>query len=171
MSLSVYQASVPVFKQSLNALLQILQKAETQAQARKFEPTALLQARLFPDMFHFIRQVQIAADFAKGASARLAGVEVPSFADTEQSFAELIARLEKTLQFIDSLPVDGFEQAASRLIVLNAGTAKERQFIGQNYLLHYALPHFYFHVTTAYNLLRHSGIEIGKTDFIGKLSV
>lgn len=167
MPLSIYAASVPVFQQLLNSLKQILQKAETQAAERKFDPQALLQARLYPDMFPLIRQVQIAADFAKGASARLAGVEVPSFEDSEQSFAELQARLDKTLAFIGSLNEAQFAEAGTRAIVLNAGTARERQFVGQIYLLHYALPHFYFHVATAYDLLRHNGIEIGKTDFIG----
>lgn len=167
MSFSIHTASVPVFKQMLGALSAVLQKAETYAAERKFEPGALLQARLYPDMFPLVRQVQIASDFAKSVSARLAGIEPPAYDDTEQSFAELQARIAKVLQFIDSLPAADIDAGATRDIVLQAGTPREKKFVGQAYLLHYGLPHFYFHVTTAYDILRHNGLAVGKKDFIG----
>lgn len=167
MAISMYAASIPVFKQMLNSLKDVLNKAEAHATAKKIEPNALLQARLFPDMFPLVRQVQIAGDFAKGVSARLAGVDVPAYEDNEQTFAELQARLNKTLAFIDGLKpaqIDGSEQ---REVVLRPGTPKEQKFAGQAYLLHYGLPQFFFHVTTAYAILRHNGVEIGKGDYIG----
>ena len=166
MILSMYDASVPVFKQLLTSLSAILAKAEAHAQERKIEPAALLQARLYPDMFPLTRQVQVAADFAKGASARLAGVEVPRYDDTEQSFADLQQRIAKTLAFIDGLSREAIEASAERDITTGNG-ANAKHFKGQPYLLHYALPHFYFHATTAYAILRHNGVEIGKKDFIG----
>ena len=166
MSFSMYSASVPVFKQILNSLSAIIDKAEAHAAEKKIDPVALLQARLFPDMFPFTRQIQVAADFAKGASARLAGVEVPKYEDNEQTFADLKARIAKTLAFIDSLPQDGIEASAQRDITTGSG-ANVKQFKGQVYLAHYALPHFYFHATTAYDILRHNGVEIGKKDFVG----
>jgi hypothetical protein len=166
MTFSMYSASVPVFKQVLNSLSAIIDKAEAHAAAKKIEPAALLQARLFPDMFPFMRQVQVAADFAKGAAARLAGVDMPKFEDTEQTFAELKERIAKTLAFIDSVPQDGVEASAQRDITTGSGE-KAKQWKGQVYLVHYALPHFYFHATTAYNILRHNGVEIGKKDFVG----
>jgi hypothetical protein len=166
MSLSMYEASVPVFRQMLDSLSAILDKAEAHAAARKIEPAALLQARLYPDMFPLTRQVQIAADFAKGACARLAGAEVPRYDDTEQSFGELKERIAKTLAFIDGLPRQAIEQSEQRDIVLTSG-GTTREFKGQPYLLTYAMPHFYFHTTTAYAILRHNGVEIGKRDFIG----
>ena len=162
----MYDASVPVFKQILTSLSAILDKAEAHATEKKIEPNALLQARLYPDMFPLARQVQVACDFAKGASARLAGVEVPRYEDTEQSFGELKDRIATTLRFIDSLPQDGIEASAQRDISTSSG-ANAKQFKGQVYLVHYALPHFYFHATTAYAILRHNGVEVGKKDFIG----
>ncbi|WLI90609.1 DUF1993 domain-containing protein [Massilia sp. R2A-15] len=166
MTFSMYSASAPVFKQILTSLSAIIDKAEAHATEKKIEPAALLQARLFPDMFPFIRQVQIAADFAKGAAARLGGVEVPKFEDNEQTFGELKARIAKTLEFIASVPQDGIEASAGRDITTGSGE-KAKQWKGQTYLIHYALPHFYFHATTAYDILRHNGVEIGKKDFIG----
>lgn len=166
MSISMYNASVPVFKQLLNSLSAVLTKAENHATERKIEPAALLQARLYPDMFALTRQVQIAADFAKGACARLAGVEVPKWADTEQSFAELRERLSKTVAFIESLPQDQIEQSADRVINTSAGP-NNKTFPGQVYLSHYAVPQFLFHATTTYAILRHNGVEIGKRDFMG----
>lgn len=167
MAISMYAGSVPVFKQMLTSLRDVLTKAETHATEKKIDPNVLLQARLFPDMFSFTRQVQIASDFAKGVSARLAGVEVPSYEDNEQSFADLKARIDKTLAFIEKLTPTQIDGSEEREIVTQAGTTKEKRFVGINYLLHYGLPHFYFHVTTAYAILRHNGIEIGKRDFIG----
>jgi uncharacterized protein len=167
MTSSLYITSVPVFKQMLGGLSGVLAKADAHAAARKIEPAALLQARLFPDMFPLLRQVQVACDFAKSVSARLAGVEVPSFEDKEQSFADLQARIAKTLAFVDSLVPRQYEGSATREIVTQAGTPKEKRFSGESYLLNYGLPHFFFHVTTAYAILRHNGVEVGKKDYIG----
>lgn len=167
MSLTMYTASVPVFQQMLGGLNDILAKAQAHVVETKIEPSALLQARLFPDMFTFVRQVQVACDFAKSVSARLAGADVPAYEDTEQTFDELRARVEKTLAFVASLDAARFERSAQREIVLRPGTPKERKLDGQAYLLHYGLPQFLFHVTTAYALLRHNGIDIGKRDFMG----
>ena len=167
MTISMYAASVPVFRQMLGSLADLLAKAEAHALERKIEPAALLQARLFPDMFPLVRQVQIAADFAKGTCARLAGGEPPSYEDNETSFVELHARIARTQAFIAGLDPSAFDGAESREIVLRAGTPKERRFNGQTYLLHYGLPQFFFHVTTAYALLRHNGVEVGKLDFMG----
>lgn len=167
MAISMYAASIPLFRQMLNSLSDILDKAEAHAAARKIDPNALLQARLFPDMFALIKQVQIASDFAKGVSARLAGIEVPSYEDTEQRFDELRARIAKTLAFIGDLRPDQIDGSEEREIVLFAGTPRETKFSGLAYLVHYGLPQFLFHVTTAYAILRHNGVEIGKRDFIG----
>ncbi|UUZ49416.1 DUF1993 domain-containing protein [Massilia sp. B-10] len=167
MTFSMYTASVPVFKQILGSLSAILDKAEAHAAEKRSSLAALLQARLYPDMFPLLRQVQVACDFAKGASARLAKrADVPRYEDTEQSFAELKQRIATTLAFIDSLPQDGIEASAQRDISTSSG-ANAKQFKGQVYLVHYALPHFYFHATTAYAILRHNGVEVGKKDFIG----
>jgi uncharacterized protein len=166
MSLSMYQASVPVFTRTLHNLRAILQKGEAHAQARKIEPSVLLNARLYPDMFPLVRQVQIATDMAKGAAARLAGVEVPRYEDTETRFDELCARIDKTLGFIGqygALQIDGSEE---RPITLKTGRG-ELHFKGQAYLLHFVLPNLYFHSATAYNILRHNGVELGKMDYLG----
>jgi len=167
MSLSAYEASVPVFKQMLDALDGLLAKAAAHADERKIEAGALLQARLFPDMFALTRQVQIACDFAKSVPARLAGIDVPVYDDTEQDFGELRARIAKTLAFIGSIDAAKFAGAEQREIVLRPGTPKEKRMDGKAYLLHYGLPQFFFHVATAYALLRHNGIEIGKRDYMG----
>ena len=167
MTISMYAASVPVFQQMLGSLDQLLAKAEAHAAERKIEPDALLQARLFPDMFPLSRQVQIACDFARGVSGRLAGVELPSFDTEVKGFADLRALVADTLAFIGGLDAANFEGAASREIVLRPGTPKERRMDGQPYLLHYGLPQFFFHVTTAYDLLRHNGVEVGKRDYMG----
>jgi hypothetical protein len=166
MTISMYAASVPVFRQILGSLATILEKAESHADAKKIEHDALLQARLFPDMFPLVRQVQLATDFAKGAAARLAGIEVPRYEDTERDFAGLQARLEKTLAFLDSVSREAVDAGAAREVTVGSG-ANQRQLVGLPYLLHYALPQFYFHATTAYDILRHNGLEIGKRDFIG----
>jgi hypothetical protein len=166
MTLSIYTASIPVFKQILNSLSAILEKTEHHVSQKKIDPSALLQFRLYPDMLPFVRQVQIATDFAKGSAARLAGVDVPAFDDNEQSLADLKARIAKTLAFIESLPPSQIEGSEERPITTGSGE-KTKHFTGQTYLLHYALPHFYFHTTTAYAILRHNGVEIGKKDYIG----
>lgn len=167
MTLSIHAASVPVFSQMLRGLSEVLRKAETHASTRKIEPEVLLQARLFPDMFPLLRQVQVATDFAKSVTARLAGAEVPKFDDSEKSFADLQARIEKVLAFIGGLEQSKFAEAASREIVTQAGTPKEKKFTGEAYLLTYGLPHFFFHTTTAYAILRHNGVEVGKKDYVG----
>jgi hypothetical protein len=167
MTISMYTIAVPVFKQMMNSLNAILTQAETHAADKKIEPAVFLQARLSPDMFPLVRQVQIAADFAKGVSARLANVDVPEYEDNEQSFADLHARIAKTLAFIDTLTPAQFTGSEEREIVLRPGTPNEKKFTGQTYLLNYGLPHFYFHVTSTYAILRHNGVGIGKGDFIG----
>lgn len=166
MTISMHSASVPVFKQMFRGLSAILAKAEAHAAARNTAPEAYLQARLYPDMFPLVRQVQIASDMAKGVAARLAGVELPAYEDNEASFAELRARIDKTVAFLDSLDPAQFAGSEQREIVLRPGTPKERRFDGQTYLLHYGIPQFFFHVTTAYALLRHNGLEIGKLDYM-----
>lgn len=167
MTISMYTASVPVFQQLLGSLDQLLAKAEAHAAERKIDPEALLQARLFPDMFPLSKQVQIACDFARGVSGRLAGVALPVFDGEQKSFADLRVLIAGTLDFIGGLETAGFDGAESREIVLRPGTPKERTLAGQTYLLHYGLPQFFFHVTTAYDLLRHNGVEVGKRDYMG----
>jgi hypothetical protein len=167
MTTYMYTTSVPVFKQLLKSLSIILTKAEAYATDKKFKPTVLLEARLCPDMFPLNRQVQIATDFARSVSARLAGVEVPAYDDNEQTFAELQARIGKTLSFIESLTPTQFEGSETREIVLRPGTPKEKKMVGHTYLSNYGLPQFLFHVTTAYAILRHNGLEVGKGDFMG----
>jgi hypothetical protein len=163
----MYTHCVPVLKQMLTALKSILARADAHVAAKSIEPEALLRARLFPDMFPLVKQVQIAADFARGIAARLAGVEVPVFEGKEQSFADLDALLDQTLAFIDGLAAEQFEGSEVKEVVLRPGTAKEKRLSGQAYLSNYGLPQFFFHVTTTYALLRHNGLDIGKRDFMG----
>lgn len=167
MTISLYAASVPIFKQMLNSLSSILTKAEEYALAKKIEPSALLQARLYPDMFPLLRQVQIAADFARGVSARLGGIEVPKYDDHEVTFADLQALLSKSLTFVKGITPTQIDGNEAREVVTRPGTPKERRFTGQSYLLSYGLPQFFFHVTTAYAILRHNGLEVGKGHFMG----
>ncbi|HEY9280141.1 MAG TPA: DUF1993 domain-containing protein [Eoetvoesiella sp.] len=168
MTISLYAASVPVFKQMLNSMNHVLTKAEEHAEAKNIDPSALLQARLFPDMFQLLRQVQIATDFARGVSARLAGAEVPKYEDKEQTFADLRELIAKTLTFIEGFAPAQIDGNEDRVIVTRPGTPKEKKFTGQSYLLSYGLPQFFFHVTTAYAILRHNGIEVGKRDYMGQ---
>lgn len=163
----IYTSSIPVFTQMLGGLKTVLSKAEAHATDKKIDPNALLHARLFPDMFNLLRQVQVASDFAKSVSARLAGIDVPKLEDTEQTFAQLQARIDTVLAFIGGLDAAKFAEAATREIVTQAGTPKEKRFTGQSYLFNYGLPHFFFHTTTAYAILRHNGVEVGKKDYIG----
>ena len=167
MTSAIYTASIPVFKQMLGGLQEVLRKAEAHAVAKTIDPNALLQARLFPDMFPLLRQVLVATDFAKSVSARLAGVEVPEIEETEQTFADLQTRIATVLAFIEGLKEASFYDAATREIVTQAGTPKEKRFNGESYLLNYGLPHFFFHTTTAYAILRQAGVEVGKKDYIG----
>ncbi|MGE5526980.1 MAG: DUF1993 domain-containing protein [Rhodospirillaceae bacterium] len=168
MALSMYDISVPAFRKMLGNLSAILSKAEAYAAARKIDPAVLLQSRLFPDMFPLTKQVQIACDFAKGAAARLSGAEVPKYDDNESTFEALRARIAKTLAFIETCKPEKFAGAESRTVnLMMGGTAYE--FKGLDYLNHVAFPNFYFHVTTAYNILRHNGVELGKADFVGQI--
>jgi hypothetical protein len=166
MNISMYQASAPRFINTLNNLSTILDKAQAHAEAKKIDPAALTTYRLYPDMFPMTRQVQIACDIAKGAVARLAGVEVPTHDDTEQTFAELKARIAKTIAFIKSVKPAQIDGSEDKEIMLKLG-GQEMKFKGMQFLLGHVHPNFYFHVTTAYNILRHNGVEIGKRDFIG----
>jgi len=167
MTLSMYQASAPRFANMLKNLSAILDKAQAHVEAKKFDPAALTVCRLYPDMFPLTRQVQVACDAAKGAVARLAGVEIPKHEDTEQTFAELQARIARTIEFINTIKPAQIDGSEGKEIVLKLG-AREVKFTGMQYLLGHATPNFYFHVTTAYNILRHNGVEIGKKDFLGK---
>lgn len=167
MTSSVYTASVPLFTQMLGGLKDVLTKAQAHVAAKNIDPNALLQARLYPDMFTLLRQVQVASDFAKSVCARLADVEVPKLEDNEQTFAQLQDRIATVLAFIGGLDPQKFEDAAARNIVTQAGTPREKHFKGESYLLNYGLPHFFFHTTTAYAILRHNGVEVGKKDYIG----
>jgi hypothetical protein len=166
MTITMYSASVPRLAHTLKNLSEILAKAEQHAAARKIEPAALLGARLYPDMFSLTRQVQIACDTAKGCAARLAGLEVPKHEDNEASFAELQQRIAKVVSFIESVPAEkiaGSEERAIALMLRN----QEVRFTGLQYLTGFVLPNFYFHVATAYDILRHNGVELGKRDFLG----
>ena len=166
MTLSMYQASVPVFIQGLTGLGGVIDKAAAHAAERKIDPAALLQARLYPDMVPFARQVQIATDFAKGGAARLAGVEFPAYEDSETSFEELKARVDKTIAFLrtlDAAQIDGSEERDISLVRRGETSIVK----GQAYLLEQAMPNFYFHITTAYAIQRHNGVEVGKRLFLG----
>lgn len=168
MAISMYQASVPAFQKHLHALDGLIDKAVVYADAKKIDHAALLTARLFPDMFTFTRQVQVACDFAKAAGARLAGIEAPSHPDTEVTFAELKGRIAKTLAFLETLKPEQMEGAEGRELKIKVGP-NEMTFTGADYLLHFAMPNFYFHCATAYGLLRHNGLEVGKRDFMRRV--
>jgi len=169
MSFTIYDASVPPLVRSLQNLSKILEKAVAQAKAQNKDLNTLLEARLAPDMFAFTRQIQIASDSAKGCGARLAGIEAPAMADTETTFPELQARIAKTIDFLNSLKPEQLAGAEDREITLKFPQG-EMKFSGRDFLTGFALPNFYFHVTTAYALLRHEGIEIGKMDYLGGAS-
>jgi hypothetical protein len=157
---------VPAFTHSLEAMAKILDKAEAHAEAKRIKPEVIPQLRLVADMLPFWRQITIACDHAKGASARLAGIEVPSFPDTETTLAELKERIVKTIAFIATIPASAYDDADGRTIQVRAGQ-RELTFPAAQYYLSYAIPNFYFHLTTAYDILRANGVEIGKTDFLG----
>jgi len=163
----MFDSSVTVFDNFLKGLAAILKKAEAHCEARKIEPDALLKARLFPDMLDFTRQVQLVSDFAKGTGARLAGIAAPSFADEEKTFAELQARIAKTRDFLATLKKEQFADAATRPITIKVG-GQDMTFAGAAYLAGYAMPNFFFHLTTAYDILRHNGVELGKRDYMGR---
>ncbi|MFM9913624.1 MAG: DUF1993 family protein [Methylophilaceae bacterium] len=166
MSLSMYQASVPVFVKFLGNLSAILEKAAAHAEAKKIEPSVFVNARLAPDMYPLSRQIQIATDVVKGCVARLAGIAVPSYEDNETTFPELQARIAKTIAFLQSVTavqIDGSEEGT---INLKLGK-REVSFLGQPYLLNFVTPNLHFHTSMAYAILRHNGVEIGKMDFLG----
>lgn len=166
MPLSMYAASAPRFVHMLNNLTALLDKAQAHIDAKKLDPAALTTFRLFPDMYPLTRQVQIACDVSKGAVGRLGGAEVPRHEDTEQTIPELKARIAKTIAFINSVKAEQINASADSSITVKLGR-QEYTFTGMQYLLNFAHPNFYFHMTTVYNILRHNGVEIGKKDFNG----
>jgi uncharacterized protein len=168
MPLSMYQAAVPTISRALENLAAVLEKAAQQVDAKKFPPEAYVNARLFPDMFPLSKQVQIASDIAKGGCARLAQVEAPAFEDNETTFAQLAERARKTVKFLETLKPAQIDGSEEREIVLKMRDAT-RTFKGQGYLLHFVLPNFFFHASTAYDILRHNGVELGKRDFLGQV--
>jgi hypothetical protein len=167
MSLTMYSASVPAFQRMLGNMLNWLDKAEAHAVARKFDSVNYLGLRLAPDMLPFNRQIQIASDGAKGCVARLAGVEVPKWDDTEATLAELRARVARTLDYVQGFDAGQIDGSEGREIVLPTRQGEPLRFTGETYLKHFVLPNFYFHATTAYALLRHAGVELGKRDYLG----
>ena len=166
MQISMYRASVPVLARALRNLAAVLRKGEAHAAARSLDPAVLLGYRLAPDMFTLTRQVQIASDTAKGCVARLAGAEVPSYPDDETTFPQLLARIDRTLAFIESFQPAQVDGSEDRTVTLKMRTG-EMNFQGLQYLLEFVLPNVYFHATTAYAILRHCGVELGKKDYLG----
>jgi hypothetical protein len=166
MTISMYQASVPRFVSILGNLSNILDKAQAHVDAQKIDETALTNYRLFPDMLSFTKQIQIACDSAKGVVARLAGVEIPVFEDNEKTLAELKARIAKTQTFLQSVTAAQIDGTEDKDIAVKRGD-KETHYKGMQFLLGHALPNVYFHVTTAYAILRHNGVELGKRDYLG----
>jgi hypothetical protein len=168
MSVSMYNAAVPVCIRALTNLAHILDKGAAHAEAKKIDPSVLINARLFPDMYPLSRQVQIAADIAKGCASRLAGQEPPKFDDNEKTFDELKARVEKTITHLRSFTPEQIDGSEEKTISFTIG-GRPLTFKGLHYLQDFVLPNVYFHVTTAYALLRHNGVELGKQDFLGSL--
>ena len=166
MSLSMHQATIPYLLRTLGALSKILDKAAAHCEARKIEPSVLINYRLAPDMFPLARQIQVVTDQAKGLGARLTGSEIPSYPDTETTFDELKARLAKTVDYLQSFSPAQFDGSEDREILLKAGPT-ELNLSGRDYAFGFVLPNFYFHAATAYDILRHAGVEVGKRDFLG----
>ncbi len=167
MSITLSAASIPVFTRSLEALDAILVKAAAHSEAKKIDAAILCGTRLYPDMFPFAKQVQLTSDFAKNGTARLLGVDPPRFEDTEKNLVELQGRIKKTLDYLDQVDLKALDARAGSEVVFPLGPNSKGKMSAEDYLLHYALPNFYFHLTTAYAVLRHCGVEIGKRDFIG----
>lgn len=167
MKLSMYEACVPTISRALDNLAAVLEKAGAQAEAKQIDPSVFVSARLFPDMFPLAKQVQIASDISKGGSARLAQVEPPAYEDKEATFAELAERCRKTAAFLKTLKPEQFEGAEDRTVTWKTRTA-EKSMQGTPYLFNHVLPNVFFHTTTAYDILRHNGIELGKQDFLGR---
>ena len=165
-TISMYQASVPRFVNILNNLSGILDKAQAHVDAKKLTDASLTAFRLYPDMLPMTTQVQIACDAAKGVVARLAGVEIPAFSDDEKTLADLKARVSKTMAFIQTITPAQIDGTEDKDIVIKRGE-KETHYKGMQFLMGHAIPNFYFHIATAYNILRHNGVEIGKRDFLG----
>lgn len=166
MTISMSSASIPVFKTMLGNLSHILDKGQAYAEARKFDPAVLLQYRLSPDMLPFTRQVLIACDAAKNGVARISGVEAPKFDDTEASFPELKARIQKTLDYLATVPSDKLDGTEAKEITFPVGRENTRTMKAEAYLKHWTLPNFFFHITMAYAILRHNGVELGKSDYL-----
>ena len=167
MTLSMYQASVPTITRALNNLIGVLEKGAAHAEAKKIDPAVLINARLYPDMFPLVKQVQIASDVSKGGTARLAQMDPPSFDDNEASFPDLVARLKKTIAFLEGIKPEQIDGSENRTVTWKTQTAT-RSMQGQPYPLNHVLPNVFFHATTAYDILRHCGVEIGKQDFLGR---
>jgi uncharacterized protein len=167
MTISMYQASIPVMVRSMTNLIGILEKGAASAEARKIDETVLINGRLYPDMLPLSKQVQIVSDISRRGMARLAGVDAPAMPDTETTFAELVERLKATIAFLETLTPEQIDGTEGKAIELKVGP-QTMQFEGLPYLVGFVLPNVYFHVTTAYNILRHSGVELGKMDFLGK---
>src|SRR5579862_1111354 len=168
MAISMYRASVPLFVQVLNSLSAIIDKAEAHCEARKIDPAVLIGYRLAPDMYPLSRQLQIVSDMTRGAAARLAGTEPPSWPDTETTFAELKARLAKTLDFVQGFRPDQIDGSDERQVTIQGG-GNTFTFTGESYLIHFVMPNVLFHAATFYDILRHAGLELGKRDFIGQV--
>lgn len=167
MSLTMYGATVPAFLQTLTVMTNLLDKAAAHCAAKKIDPAVLLGMRLFPDMLPLSRQVQLVSDFAKNTCGRLAGVELPKYEDTEKTIDELKARIAKTVDYVKSFKKEQIEGSDTREVTIPIG-GKPTTFTGEAYLVGFALPNFYFHAATAYDILRHAGVEIGKRDFLGR---
>jgi hypothetical protein len=167
MTISMYQASVPTIVRALNNLAAVLEKADQHAGAKNIEPAAFVNARLYPDMFGLAKQVQIASDISKGGAARLAQVEPPAFEDNETTFPQLIERVKKTIAFLETLKPSQIDGSEARTVTWKTRTAT-KSMEGQPYLLNHVLPNVFFHCATAYDILRHNGVELGKQDFLGR---
>lgn len=166
MSLTMYQASIPVFIRMLGNLSSILDKATAHAETKKIDPAIFINARLAPDMYPLSRQIQIATDVVKGCAARLSGIDVPRYEDNESTFQELQARIAKTVVFLQSVKADQINGSEERTVTLKIH-GRDTDFLGQPYLLNFVIPNFYFHISTAYAILRHNGLDLGKNDFTG----
>jgi hypothetical protein len=167
MTISMYQASVPTIVRALNNLAAVLEKADQHVAAKKIDPSVLVNARLFPDMLPLSRQVQLASDISKGGTARLAQAEPPAFEDNETTFAQLVERLKKTVAYLETLKPAQIDGSEDRTVTWQTRSST-KSMQGQPYLLNHVLPNVFFHTTTAYDILRHSGVELGKQDFLGK---
>lgn len=167
MKISMYQAAVPAIIRAMNNLVAILEKAAAHAEAKKIDPAVLMESRLFPDMFPLSKQVQLVSDIAKAGTARLAGAEPPSFEDNEKTFPELIERLRKTIAYLETLKPEQLDGSEDKTVTWKTRTST-REMQGLPYLLNHVTPNVFFHCTTAYNILRHNGVELGKMDFLGK---